>query len=456
MERDNMSRTARVTTYVTAALGFLLALGLWFAWREHRARANADDAPRDTAVSATPVETIAPVRQALNRVSEAIPAELLPYEKTDIFAKVSGYLQEIRVDYGDRVKKGDVLAMLWVPELQKEFEQRKAVVARAEAAIQQAREAVKAAEARVRSGEAAIAEAEAGRLRAQAQYERWKSEYTRIGELVRGGAIEARILDETLKEFKASEAALAEAEAKIKLTHAALDANKAERDKAQADVSVAEANLLVAKADRDQVEAMLQYTRVVAPYDGVVTKRNLHTGAFIGSKPGEQPLLTIVRTDILRVVVDVPEKDVRYLGKDNRVVVDLDALPGKKFEWKITRLAPVLGSGKKVRVEADIPNPDGVLYPGMYGHASVILEEKPDALTVPAACVTSDDNGSFVWVAMNGMATRKRVALGLNDGSRAEITAGLTGTGEVICQAKGTLREGQPIMPYKTDAGTLR
>ena len=450
-----MSRKAQVATYATAAVCLVLLL-VWLAWREQRTRANAAEPAPDAPAPAMRVETVAVAREALKRVSEAIPAELLPYEKTDIFAKVSGYLQEIRVDYGDRAKKGDVLAVLWVPELQKEFEQRKAVVARAGAAIQQAREAVKAAEARVRSGEAAIAEAEAGRLRAQAQYERWKSEYTRIGELVRGGAIEARILDETLKEFKASEAALAEAEAKIKLTHAALDANKAERDKAQADVSVAEANLLVAKADRDQVEAMLQYTSVVAPYDGVVTKRNLHTGAFIGSKPGEQPLLTIVRTDILRVVVDVPEKDVRYLGKDNRVVVDLDALPGKKFEWKITRLAPVLGAGKKARVEADIPNPDGTLYPGMYGHAAVILEEKPQALTVPAACLSSDDKGSFVWVAMNGTARQKRVAIGLSDGSKAEITSGLTDAEEVICNAKGTLRDGQPVIQNKTDAGAKR
>src|SRR5262249_38098177 len=160
--------------------------------------------------------------------------------------------------------------------------------------------------------------------------------------------------------------------------------------------------LLVARADRDQVQEMLQYTKIVAPYDGVVIKRNLHTGAFINPKSGEQPLLTVMRTDKLRLIVDIPEKDARFLSKDNTVRVDLDALPGTLFSWKISRLAPVLGSGKKVRVEVEVPNPTGTLYPGMYGHASVILQEKPGALTVPVTCLGRDAKGAFVWLVADG------------------------------------------------------
>src|SRR5262249_42715107 len=162
---------------------------------------------------------------------------------------------------------------------------------------------------------------------------------------------------------------------------------------AKADVSVAEAQLQVAEADRDEAAAMLEYAQIVAPYDGVVTRRNLHTGAFINTRSNEMPLLTVMRTDKLRVGADVPDKDVRYLDKDDMIQAELDALPGKKFTWKITRLAPVLGSAKRVRAEADIPNPDGRLYPGMYGHASVILEDRPNALTVPATALVSDPKG---------------------------------------------------------------
>ena len=228
-----------------------------------------------------------------------------------------------------------------------------------------------------------------------------------------------------------------------------MEEGRARQDKAQADVWVAEAQLQVAQADRDQTGAMLQYVNIVAPYDGIVMKRNLHTGAFINPKSGEQPLLTVMRTDQLRVIVDVPEKDARYLNKDSTVRVDLDALPGKQLTWKITRLAPVLGSGKKVRVEVDIPNPAGTLYAGMYGHASVVLEEKPRALTVPANCLGKDTKGTFVWLVVAGKAKPQRVTVGLNDGKKAEITSGLNGTEEVVCSGKESLRDGQPVSAQK-------
>jgi RND family efflux transporter MFP subunit len=346
-------------------------------------------------------------RETLQRVSEAVPAELLPYEQTDLYAKVSGFLKEIKVDYGDRVKKGDVLAVLWIPELEKEYEQEKAVATRAEADVRLAEEAVRAAEAESR--------------RSRSQHERLK----RVG---RGGVIDQEAVEETQYRFEAS---------------------KARWGMARADVGVKQASLLVARADRDQVAALLEYTRVGAPYDGVITRRYLHTGAFITTGRNDQPLLTVMRTDQLRVVVDVPEKDVRYLDKADTVRADLDALPGKQFTWKITRLAPVLGAGKKVRVEVDIPNPDGTLYPGMYGHASVILEEKSGALTVPRASLGNDEQGAFVWLVADGKARRQRVTVGLTRGERAEITSGLSGTEEVVCGGPRHLREGQPVTPQR-------
>jgi HlyD family secretion protein len=407
-----------------------------------------------SSTEATPVETVAVGREDLKRVSEATPAELFPYERTDLYAKIAGFLQEIRVDYGDRVKKGDVLAILSVPEMDKELEQKKANVARAEAAIRQAQEAFKAAAAGVRSAEAIVLEAEAGRTRARANYERWQSEFARVEELVSRNVIDKQTRDETLNQFKAAESAQAEVEAKVKSAKAARDEIKAKQDKTHEDVSVAQANLLVAKADRDQVEALLQYAKIVAPFDGVVTKRNLHTGAFVNPKAGEMPLLTVVRTDLLRVVVDVPEKEVRYLHKDNKVIVDLDALPVQKFEWKITRIAPVLGFGKKVRIEVEIPNPDGKFYPGMYGHASVILEDKPNALTIPSNCLGKDANGSFVWLVEDGKAKHRPVKIGLNDGKKIEITDGLKGTEEIISGTKESLREGQPVRPQRASKDT--
>jgi multidrug efflux pump subunit AcrA (membrane-fusion protein) len=411
--------------------------------------------PQETA-TAVWVETVPVSREHLQRVSEATPAELMPYEMTDLFAKLSGFVKEVRVDYGDRVKKGEVLVVLDVPEMEKELEQKKALVARATAAIQLAREAHKAAGAAVQTAEAAVLEMEAGRMRARAHYERWKTQLVSMQNLVNQKVIDVQTRDETLNQSKAAEAAVEEVEAKVKSAKAALDEIKAKRDMARADVNVAQAQLQVAQADRDQLEALLQYVQIVAPYDGVVTRRNLHTGAFINTGRNDVPLLTVMRTDKLRVVVDVPEKEARYLKKNATIQADLDAWPGKKWAWKISRLAPVLGLGKKVRVEADIPNPDDTLYPGMYGHASVVLEDKPNALTAPTTCLVNDLKGTFVWLAQGGKAHRQAIMTGLNDGKRVEIIEGLDGMDEIISSGKETLREGQPVIAQRVDAGTKK
>jgi HlyD family secretion protein len=395
---------ARTSPLAAAGLGLAGAALLWLAGCEGKPAAAPSSGPTEEA-QAVRVETVPVAREYLRRVSEAVPAELMPYEKTDLYAKLSGYLREIRVDYGDRVKRGEVLATLWVPELEKEFEQKQALATRTQADLVLAKEAVQAAEA---------------------EHRRRKSQYERLARVGRGGAIDEEAVEETRFAF---------------------EAGKAKRDMARADVGVKEAAVRVATADRDRVAALLEYTRIVAPYDGVITRRYLHTGAFISPKGGEQPLLAVVRTDLLRVMADVPEKEVPYLDRDGRVIVALDARPGTKCEWKITRMAPVLGPGKKVRVEADVPNPDGVFYPGMYGHATVVLRERRGVLAVPSSCLGRDDDGAFVWLAANGKARRQRVTVGLDDGRKAEITSGLAGTEEVICGGQEALREGQSVSP---------
>src|SRR5262249_48163244 len=179
-------------------------------------------------------------------------------------------------------------------------------------------------------------------------------------------------------------------------------------------------DVLVAKANLQYVQTMLGYARIVAPYKGVVTKLNLYKGALLQpGKSNEQPILTIARTDRLRIVVDVPEKDAPFLNRDpskpnNLVQIKFDALPNvpvKDTTWPITRFAPVLGEGKKVRAEIHVENPEGCLFPGMYGHATVILQEKHDALTIPAACLGAEGKEYYVFRVADGQARRQVVRL---------------------------------------------
>jgi len=127
-------------------------------------------------------------------------------------------------------------------------------------------------------------------------------------------------------------------------------------------------------------------------------------------------------------------------------------LPGTNLKWRIARLAPVLGPGWKVRAEIHIKNEDGRLYPGMYGRASVVLEDRPGALTVPVAALANDSTGACVYCVADGMTKRLPLTIGLNDGRKVEITSGLTGKEEIISAGKASIRDGQPVVVAKNHA----
>jgi multidrug efflux pump subunit AcrA (membrane-fusion protein) len=406
---------------LVAGLGITLIVGC-----TAKTTPNAQGAPNDSPLgNATVVETVSVKREDLRRVSEATPAELMPYEATDLYANITGFLNKIDVDYGDTVKPDQVLAVISAPEMEKSLEQKKAMVDRAMATIEQTQAALKAAEARLETTKAA--------------YERWESEYNRVAGLVRDKVIDAQTRDEALNQLKAASAAHKESAAK--------------RDLAEADVRVAHAQRKIAEAETGEIEALLQYAQIKAPYAGVVTKRYLHSGAFINAKSGGQPILSVMRTDILRLVAEVPEKDVRFLKDGGEIEVDLDAFPDKKFTWTISRMAPILGLGKKARVEAEIRNDDKTFYPGMYGHAVVVLEKNPQTLTLPSSCILTDARGAFVWSVEQDKAVRKPVKTGINDGKKVEIVSGLTGAEAIVHSGKEGLKEGQSVQA-RMDANT--
>jgi RND family efflux transporter MFP subunit len=422
MEEVAMTKRVLLTGAILAGLG-VTAGAIWFGRAGGKTETISPSLAGETSSAtgaqepAVPVETVTVAREDLQRTSDSTPGNILPFEKTDLYAKISGYLIDIKKDIGDAVTENEELARIWVPEMDKELEQKKALVLKAQADVE-------------RAGALEVS--------AQAEVERLKSQYGRFVRIKQGGNLDEENVEETRLALEVSKAGLA---------------------KAKADVEVAKAQLKLAEAERDQVETLLQYTKIVAPFKGVVTKRNLHTFAFSNARTSEQPLIfTVVRTDKLRVIVDIPETDVRYLEvahpDKHAVQVTLDAFPGKKFVWKLKRFAPVLNEGKKVRAEVELDNPVAdpadtnhkiFLYPGMYAHAAVVLEEKPGALTLPVASLSKDDKGNFVYKVEESKAKKQYVHVGLNDGIKAEITSGLTGHELIISGGKDKVKEGQAV-----------
>jgi RND family efflux transporter MFP subunit len=444
-----MTQKERVPVYFWVGLAAIgAAAALWFFWPaawtiKAESRPGAEgSAPARNRVR---VATVTPSYHKVRRVSTSSPAQVFPYEQTDIYAKIPGYVKKVHVDIGDVVyppAKGDtdlakmvrekkVLGELWVPEMEAELEQKEALVAQARA--------------NVGSAVAKVKQMEAGLRRAKAEVKRWTVEDKIARANVRRGVLDKQSQEVTEAQLEAAKAAENEVTAQVA--------------KARADHTATEKMLRVARANRDYVATMLHYARIVAPFKGVVSKLHLYRGAFLHPGRGQRPLFTITRTDRLRVVVDIPEKDAAYLNlnasmPNNLVLVKFDALPklparNKPFVWRIKRFAPVLGAGKKVRAEIDVRDTDPRLFPGMYGHATVVLEERR-ALTLPASCLGVNDDTFFVYTVVGGKARRQVLTIGIHDGKKVEIIAGLSAADQVISQGKDSLRDGQEVVVPKT------
>ena len=269
-----------------------------------------------------------------------VPASIQAFFVTDLYAKVSGYVSQVNSDIGDHVREGQALAVIANPELQAEFD-------KAQAAVQQATAAVEVAKRQITGMQADLALQEAT-LRRQK-------------ELFAGKAATAQMLDE--------------AQAKQGVSAANLEIGKAR-------FAAAEADLQFAKAEAERVQALLQYRIIVAPFDGVVTRRLVNPGDLVQAAVSTRttPLFTIQQIDTVRVLADVPETSAMGIRRGLATEVTLYGASGITIHGSVTRIAAALDPATRtMRVEIDLPNPDGTLRPGMYAQVTLRLQPLPTA-----------------------------------------------------------------------------
>src|SRR6266516_2752706 len=291
-------------------------------------------------------------------------ATLEAFEEADLFAKVSGYLSDVRVDIGDHVKAGQVLAVIDVPEMEKELAEAKAQLESKQSSLESARRQLDHHKANITLQEALL---------------RRREELGAAGHF-----ISDRVLDEV----------------------------RANAEIAKADLSVAEANRAlaanqvdVAAATVERIKTLLAYTRIVAPFDGVVARRLVNRGDLVQvattatrTTPSAGSLFTVQRIDTIRVFCDVPENDVPHLHVGDPAIVKPSGFDGKPFAGTVTRFSRRLDpETRNMRTEIDLPNPDERLYPGMYAEVSLEMDQRLYSLTVPASAVGSDGDGNFVY-----------------------------------------------------------
>jgi HlyD family secretion protein len=413
-----------------------------------------------SSVAALAVVIIQPEVRTIQKIVEQ-PGRIEGYEHTPLFSKLPGYIKKWSADIGDVVKSGQVLAELYIPEIEEELKQKEAAVGLATAQVEQARKSFIAAKANVEKADAAIRQAEASKTRAVANLVRWRSELARQKNLV-GGAIAPSEFEMTTDAFRASEAAVAEAEASIDLSRAARSATVADADKAEAQVTVALAQQQLSEADRRRVAALLNYTKIVAPFNGIVTRRQIDTGHFVQAPSGTtatsvQPLFHVVRTDLVRIYVDVPEVDACYVEKGIPVSIRVQSLQNKELSAPVARVSWALDTlTRTLRAEVDLPNPEGLLRPGMYVTARITISREK-ALSVPATAVGLQQDQPFVVMVEDGKAKRVRVQLGLRTKANVELLQQWGGsdwkpidtTMKLVASGVGALENGQSLAEKK-------
>lgn len=414
------------------------------------------------------VKTVQPQIRDIHRTI-AQPGVIEPYEQTAIYSKVAGFVQKWCVDIGAKVKKDDLLVEILVPELAEEHNQKIALVEQEKAMVKQAEKLVTVAQSNLQAAADAVVEAEANVSQYQAAVKYWQGQLDRLKRV--GTAVNPEVLPETQQQIEEKQAELDAAKSAVKTKESQRAAAEAQIEKAKADLSAAEAKVRVAEAEERRLAAMFAYTKISAPYDGVITTRNVNTGDFVRPASGDasgaeggtggrsNPLFVIARTEPVMFVIGVPEVDAPYVSVGTKASLRLQALAGREFDVAVSRTSLTLhNQSRTLQAEIDLPNPHDELLPGMYAYGSIEIE-RPKVQAIPMSATVQIGNRMCCYLVKDGKAVRTQIQAGVSDGTWIEVvkrrtypTSGdpaswddFNGTEEVIAGDLSEIADGKPI-----------
>lgn len=373
----SLALLSRKRGWILAALG-MAALALILLARVWQGRTLR-------AATTAPVPVVEVVRVDRENLSKeiTIPAEFRPYTEVELHAKVSGYVKEMKVDIGDRVKAGQLIAVLEVPELHDDFDH-----------------------------------AVANERRAQAGYRDAHLAYTRL--------------------------------VAVNKDHPNLVAQQ-DLDTAEAHDATAQGGLEEAKSDVEKYQTMVSYTRIVAPFDGVITKRYADPGSLIqagtASNTQAMPLVRVSNNMLLRLDFPVSVDYVHGIRLDTPLNVRVESLGGRVLTGKIARFSDRVDDSTRTMIaEMEVPNPSLELVPGMYASVMLKVDEHPHALAIPIEALPAG-GGSVQLVNAAGVIEERAIKLGLETQTRYEVLGGLKEGDLVVIGNRGELAAGQKVEP---------
>ena len=364
-----------------------LSYGAWRNYAQNRQVMETAQKSRDL----VPSLRVAKVKASDPIIDVTLPATTLAFTMANIYARVSGYISKRNVDIGDRVKTGDLLVEISAPEIDHQLAQAEATLAQNKAAVAQI-----------------LANKELARVTAE-----------REDPLVRKG-FESKLQGDT---------------------------NRLNLQAQEAQVAVAKANVAAQEAQVKVARQQKKYLSVLAPFDGVVTKRNVNIGDLVqGDATSGTFMFTVMESEVIRTQVYVPQDQAFGLAPGVKAVVRVPELRDRTFPGKVTRVADALRPGTRTLLaEIDIENPDEVLTPGLYCTVELYIPRKTPSLLVPASAIIFDQNGMQVAVVKDGTAHIQTITVARDLGTDIEVRDGVKEGDEVILNPPVTLVNGDKV-----------
>jgi RND family efflux transporter MFP subunit len=398
----------------SASLALVASLGL---------AAGCGKAPETQAGDQSGAPQVAVVKVTLRNVTDnlEIASEFQPFQEIDAYAKVSGYIQKLYVDWGSHVKQGQLLAVLEIPELQQQIEEDQAAVHRSEQDLARAHEEVG---------------------RAESAYSVAHITYTRLADVQKTQPNLIAQQDIDVAQGKDIEA------------NAGLSA-------AKDSVAAAEQGLAAVKAALEKDKDMFAYSRITAPFDAVVTQMNAYTGALLpagtSSSKGDASLCRLSQNDLLRLVIPVPERAVASIHDGQTLEVDVSGL-SKTFAGKIIRFSDQIDlATRTMHTEVQVPNPKYEIVPGMYASVKIPLTDAVNVATVPVEVVerSSGSQGTVLVVNSSNRIEKRNVTLGVQTANDVEVVSGLNAGDLVIFGEQNQYTVGELVSPKLMDASQM-
>jgi RND family efflux transporter MFP subunit len=335
-----------------------------------------------------------------------LPGNIEPLYSAAVYARTEGYLERRNVDIGSKVKAGQVLAVISSPEVDQQLLQARATLAQSEASLQQAKATL----------EQAKANAELTRLTME-----------RDLPLGQQHAISQQIVDEAVQANNARVADVAAAEANI---------------------TAAQANVTANRANVARLLQMQSFEQVVAPFDGVITARNVERGdlASTGSTAAGKPLFNIAQSGTLRIQIDVPQSEAVNIQDGQKASIDVKERLGREYTGTVVRSAGSLDSAARTMLtEVQIDNGDGSLLPGMYAQVKFTLSEQRTSLIIPTSSLVIDQSGMHVVTVQNNKVRFAPVVIGRDMGTQVEVLRGIQNSDTLVASPSDLLHEGQNV-----------